>query len=251
MNRTFLVSRPHRSTLTPASRSLTASTSRSGGDRRVGTQCLRFPPRHAPSRDLGGLRPRSPNRHSPSHVPCKSRGSGLRRLYAWHRLANTRAPTRLIPRGKLHTRLRSRLTFRRLNDDARPEPRLGRALLERLPDPTWRNLVAPFPIADHCGHQPTHDQDRFSACPVGGRWRPAILHLSHSTAYVRGPLHGPFVSARDARLRGLLYCRPTPMPGAHADRRPHGRVLLRLERSVLGIRSFSGCSMGRTARKSA
>src|SRR3954466_16236963 len=32
----------------------------------------------------------------PSHVPCKSRRPGSRRLYAGHRLANTRAPTRLI-----------------------------------------------------------------------------------------------------------------------------------------------------------
>jgi hypothetical protein len=37
------------------------------------------PPRLAPSRDLGGLRPRSPYRCPPSHVPCQSRGPGSRR----------------------------------------------------------------------------------------------------------------------------------------------------------------------------
>ena len=45
---------------------------------------------HAPSRDLGGLRPRSPFRRSPSHVPCKSRRPGSRRLHAGHRLASHR-----------------------------------------------------------------------------------------------------------------------------------------------------------------
>src|SRR4029453_8771544 len=44
----------------------------------------------APSRDLGGLQPRSPYRRSPSHVPCKSRRPGSRRLHAGHRLANHR-----------------------------------------------------------------------------------------------------------------------------------------------------------------
>ena len=96
---TFLVSRPLGSTPTPASSGFTATTGRSASERRVGTQCLRFLPRHAPSRDLGGLRPRSPYRRSPSHVPCKSRRPGSRRLYAGHHLARTRAPARLIPRS--------------------------------------------------------------------------------------------------------------------------------------------------------
>jgi hypothetical protein len=47
------VSRPLGSTPTPASRDLSATTGRSAGGRRVGTQCLRFLPRHAPSRDRG------------------------------------------------------------------------------------------------------------------------------------------------------------------------------------------------------
>jgi hypothetical protein len=47
-------------------------------------------PRHAPSRGLGGLRPRPPYRRSPSHVPCQSRRPGSRRLHAGHRLASNR-----------------------------------------------------------------------------------------------------------------------------------------------------------------
>jgi hypothetical protein len=57
---TFLVSRPLGSTATPASSDLTATTGRSAGERRVGTQCLRFLPRHAPSRDLRAC---DPGRH--------------------------------------------------------------------------------------------------------------------------------------------------------------------------------------------
>ena len=52
-------------------------------------------PRHAPSRDP--TRPGPQYRRSPSHVPCKSRRPGSRRLYAGHRLANLRTATRLIP----------------------------------------------------------------------------------------------------------------------------------------------------------
>jgi hypothetical protein len=36
-------------------------------------------------------------RHPPSHVPCRSRRPGSRRLHAGHRLASRRAPARLIP----------------------------------------------------------------------------------------------------------------------------------------------------------
>ena len=39
-------------------------------------------------RALGGLRPRTQHRRSPSHVPCKSRRPGSRRLHAGHHLAS-------------------------------------------------------------------------------------------------------------------------------------------------------------------
>jgi len=50
----FLVSRPLRSTATPASSGISATTGRSAGERRIGTQCLWFLPRHAPSRGPWG-----------------------------------------------------------------------------------------------------------------------------------------------------------------------------------------------------
>ena len=46
--RTGLMSQPLRSTPTPVSRGFTATTSRSAGGCRLGTQCLRLLPRHAP-----------------------------------------------------------------------------------------------------------------------------------------------------------------------------------------------------------
>jgi hypothetical protein len=45
------MSRPLGSTPTPASRRFTATTGRSASEHRIGTQCLRFLPRHAPSHD--------------------------------------------------------------------------------------------------------------------------------------------------------------------------------------------------------
>jgi hypothetical protein len=54
------VSRPLGSTPTPASRGFSATTSRSASERRIGTQCLRLLPRHAPCCQPGGpQRPRT------------------------------------------------------------------------------------------------------------------------------------------------------------------------------------------------
>jgi hypothetical protein len=166
------VSRPLRSVATPASSGFPATTGRSAGERRAGTQCLRFLPRHAPSRDLGGLRPRSLCRHSPSHVPCKSRRSGSRRLYAGHHLANTRAPARLIPRGKLNPRFRCHL---KPFDASTTTPGLTYArpsALERLPDPhLTRSSRAFSPFARHDGLRPTQQQGGLAPAPADGRRR--------------------------------------------------------------------------------
>jgi hypothetical protein len=83
--------------LHPHYRSFITTTNRSASTPRVGTQHLTVSaawcsPSHHPKpcgrryRDL------------PSHVPCSSRRSGSRRLYAGHHLASKRAPARLIPR---------------------------------------------------------------------------------------------------------------------------------------------------------
>jgi hypothetical protein len=89
-DRTFLLSRPLGSTATPASSGFTATTGRSASKRRIGTQCLRFPPLARSLSRPQSLRPRTPYRRSPSHVPCKSRRPGSRRLHAGHHLANHR-----------------------------------------------------------------------------------------------------------------------------------------------------------------
>ena len=92
------MSRPLRSTpITGASPLLRAGPP---ARRRIGTQrppvsaVRRAPsrhPRHAPNSA------RRQYRHRPSHVPCRSRRPGSRRLHAGHHLANKRAPARLIP----------------------------------------------------------------------------------------------------------------------------------------------------------
>jgi len=48
-------------------------------------------------------------RHLPSHVPCRSRRPGSRRLHAGHHLANQRAPARLHPGTLRRPRFRCRL----------------------------------------------------------------------------------------------------------------------------------------------
>jgi hypothetical protein len=130
------MSRPLRSTPTPASRSFTATTGRSAGERRnrysvpsvsASARSLSRPTGHAAR---GGL-----FRRSPSHVPCKSRRPGSRRLYAERRLASTRTAAKLITRAKLTPAFDaiSRFTTPQQRTPHRDDP--GRALLERLPGP--------------------------------------------------------------------------------------------------------------------
>ena len=189
---TFLISRPLRSTPTPDSRSFTATTGRSASERRVGTQCLRVScRRHAPSRDLGGLRPRSPYRRSLSHVPCQSRRPGSRRLHAGHRLASNRDA-----RQAHHERTARPLAFDATSiflttpQQRTPTPRLpGRALLERLPGPHLTRQARLLPIAHHDGLQPTQHRVVWRPPPKDDAGGPTSLHLQHSTAYERCRLH--------------------------------------------------------------
>jgi hypothetical protein len=104
------------------------------------------PPRHAPSRDLGGLRPRSPYRRSPSHVPCQSRRPGSRRLHAGHRLASNRDA-----RQARHERTARPLAFDATSiflttpQQRTPTRSPRRTLLERLPGPHLTRSSAPSP----------------------------------------------------------------------------------------------------------
>src|SRR6266496_5935859 len=96
---TFPISRPLRSTPTPASRGFTTTTGRSASERR---NWYSMPPVSAvgtlPLAPLEAYDPGRRFRRSPSHVPCQSRRPGSRRLHAGHHLASNRDPARLITR---------------------------------------------------------------------------------------------------------------------------------------------------------
>ena len=77
------MTRPLGSTSTASSRSFTATTSRSASAIRVGTPSLAVSPAWEPP----SRRHRRQYRKAPSHVPCKSRRSGSRRLHAGRHLA--------------------------------------------------------------------------------------------------------------------------------------------------------------------
>ena len=89
------MTRPLRSTPTASSRGFTATTSRSASAPRDGTHSLTV----SAARELPLAAPRRGRqyRDAPSHVPCRSRRPGSRRLHAGHHLASKRAPARLIP----------------------------------------------------------------------------------------------------------------------------------------------------------
>ncbi len=158
----FLMSRPLGSTTTPASSGFPATTGRSASERR---DRYSMPSVSASARSLSrpwGLRPRTPFRRSPSHVPCKSRRFRIT------------PPTRRAPPGQQSgsppsssqracndLRFRCHLrNFRRFTS-ARPT---HRALLERLPDPHLTRSSAPFPC---------HSPRRSSANAAQGGLAPA------------------------------------------------------------------------------
>jgi len=100
-DQTFLVSRSLRSTPTPASRSFTATTNRSASERRdrysvPSAFCLGT----LPLATAGAYEPGRHFRRSPSHVPCKSRRPGSRRLYAEHHLAKNTGTRQAHLEGK-------------------------------------------------------------------------------------------------------------------------------------------------------
>jgi len=162
-----------------------ATTSRSASERRIGTQCLRFLPLARSLTRPWGLRPRTPYRRSPSHVPCKSRRPDSRRLYAGHHLARNTGTRQAHLGGRKRTPDFDVifLGFRRLNDDA-PPGHPSRALLERLPGPHLTQSSHAFSLSLSTTVFSQRTTGRFSARPrradAGG---PTSLHLSHSTTY--------------------------------------------------------------------
>ena len=197
------MSRPLGSTATPASSGFSATTGRSASERR---NWYSVPPVSASARSLSrprGLRPRSPYRRSPSHVPCKSRRPGSRRLYAGHHLARNAGTRQAHPEGQTRTPGFDAISmsFDASTAHARPGISPSRTLLERLPGPHLTRSSRAFSLdAHHDSLQLTQHPGRFDACPrradAGG---PTILHLSHSTAYMKGLLHDSSFSVRDTR----------------------------------------------------
>ena len=165
----------------------------------TGTQCLRFPP-------LAGslsrpVQPRSLFRRSPSHVPCKSRRPGSRRLYAGHHLARNAGTRQAHPEGLPRTSgfdVISRFSTPQQRTPAPdlPEPSASGTSSWSLPDAVTPRL---FPGRSPRQSSANAAPGRLGAYPrradAGG---PAILHLSHSSAYVRVFLHDSSFGVRDA-----------------------------------------------------
>jgi hypothetical protein len=162
------MSRPLRSTATPASSGFTATTGRSASERRVGTQCLRFLPRHAPSRN-------------PDHRVQVAVSTLTFSRSVQEPQTRITPPLRRAPPGQEHghppsssregnqdPRFRCHLIcFDASTAHARPE-HPGRTLLERLPGPhLTRSSRAFSPIAHHDGLQPTQHQGGLALTPAG------------------------------------------------------------------------------------
>jgi hypothetical protein len=123
-----------------------------------------------PLATFGAYDPGRQFRRSPSHVPCKSRRPGSRRLYAGHHLASNTGSRQAHPEDKSAPRFRCHLNrFRRLKR-RRPTraPSPDRTILERLPDPhLTRSSLAFSPDAHHDGLQPTQLQGGLTPAPAG------------------------------------------------------------------------------------
>jgi hypothetical protein len=124
--------------------------------------------RHAPSRDPDRPAPGAPYRRSPSHVPCKSRRPGSRRLYAGHHPARNAGTRQAHPEG--HTRTLGFDAICKSFDasTAHAQPETGRALLERLPGPHLTRSRRAFSLnAHHDSLQLTQLQGGLTPTPAG------------------------------------------------------------------------------------
>ena len=141
---------------------------------------------HAPSRDLGTCDPGSPYRRSPSHVPCKSRRPGSRRLYAGHHLASNTGTRQAHPSRAAALGFDAIYRFRRLNDDT--QPNLGPSALERLPDPHLTGSSPAFSLdAHHDGLQPTQHQGGLTPTPAGPTPEGQQSSISRTAPPIREP----------------------------------------------------------------
>jgi hypothetical protein len=193
------MTRPLGSTPTAPSRGFTATTSRSASTPRDGTHCLPVSAaRQAPSRrplDRG-----QQCRGVPSHVPCKSRRPGSRRLHAGHRLAKKNGhPPDSSRADLLHPGFDATLLS---NDTSAAIPETRTA--HRLPDPHLTPLVRLFHIAHHDGLQPTQHVVVCSLPPHGRLRRakpssPAQHHVQK--LYLQTELPSTFVAHVGSQIR--------------------------------------------------
>ncbi len=154
---TFLISRPLRSTATPASSDLTATTGRSAGKRRTGTQCLRF---SASARSLS-----RPSGHAApgSHIGARLLTFHAKAADRTHAASTpdttwpiARAPARLFPKAIQGPPV-SMPTKPFDASTATPDhaTRPGQ-ILDRLPGPhLTQSTPRLLPVAHHDGLQPT------------------------------------------------------------------------------------------------
>jgi hypothetical protein len=167
---TSLVSRPLRSTPTPASRSFPATTGRSASERRDRYSMPRFLPRHAPSRALQGLRPRAPVStlaFSRSMQEPQTRITPpLRRTPPGQQRGQPPGSSRRQIRSSVSMSSQPVSTPQTTTPD--PSTRPDRTILERLPGPHLTRSSLAFSLdAHHDGLQPTQLQGGLTPAPAG------------------------------------------------------------------------------------
>jgi hypothetical protein len=151
-------------------------------------------------------------RHPPSHVPCKTCRPGSRRLCAGHRLANKRAPARLIPgKGQGSPVSMSSLNSRRFDSDALAGfP--AQALLARLRGPHLMRSCRTFSLSltttvfsqrstgwfDACPRRPTSEGHTSISCTAS-----LPKDLLHDSSFCVRDAQPPFAN-RDGRTHGFF-----------------------------------------------
>jgi hypothetical protein len=132
------------------------------------------------------LRSRSPYRRSPSHVPCKSRRSGSRRLYAGHHLARNTGTRQAHPSGQT----KPSVSMPSIPFDAStttPGPSSGRALWSVFLIPTLTGSSPAFSLdAHHDGLQPTQHQGGLAPAPAGPTLEGQQSSISRTAPPIRG-----------------------------------------------------------------
>ena len=114
----------------------------------------------------------------------------------------TRAPARLIPKDTPEPPVS--MPSERVSTPQQRTPTRRTSLAERFWNvflvPTWRGHCRAVSLdAPHDSLQLTQFQGGLTPAPAGPTPEGQLLHLSHSSAYIRGLLHDPSFSVRDTR----------------------------------------------------